>query len=54
MIVCQQHTAQVFSDARYGGLGGWFPFFWRILGHDLGSIGFDLSEAHILNGNLRE
>jgi hypothetical protein len=55
LIVRRQHTAQLFSDASYGSLGGWCPqlrFFWRLLACNLVDSGFDLSEARRLNGNL--
>jgi hypothetical protein len=56
LLIRRQHTAEVLSDASYGGLGGWcleFRFFWRLLAPELVSLGFDFSVVQKVNDNLR-
>jgi hypothetical protein len=57
MVIRQQHTAQAFSDASYGGMGGWcaqFSYMWRLRFHELEAAGFDLFTVQCINTSLRD
>jgi hypothetical protein len=56
LLVLQEATGGVLSDASHGGLGGWrkqFAFLWRLLHKDLVDLGFHMRAVKQTNNKLQ-